>query len=118
MASNDPVNEGHRLKLVCKVRGITGQLSVSWQHKSPHAASFTGVGGLNQEGVLEEPLTGRRASAARPAADTFTLELEEVTAEDSGVYQCVVSEWKTNSKTHSLAQSAYVTVAPFGQSLL
>lgn len=118
MASSATVQEGHRLELTCKVHGISGQLSVSWQRKSAHAAGFTGVGGLNQEGVLEDPLTGRRVSVARPAADTFTLELEEMTVEDSGVYQCVVSKWKTSSKTNSLVQSATVTVVPIGESLL
>lgn len=118
MAGSVSVNEGHPLKLSCKVRGITGQLSVTWQRKSPHAAAFSSVGGLNQEGVMEEPLTGGRATTARPATDTFTLELEEVTAEDSGVYQCVVSEWKTNSKINSQSQSTNVTVVPIGESLL
>lgn len=112
MASAVSVNEGDRLRLNCTVRGIKGQLSVAWQRKPPHAAGFSSVVALNQEGVLEAPPTGRSASAARPAADTFTLELEEVTAEDSGVYQCVVSEWKTNSKTTSHSQTATVTVAP------
>lgn len=115
MASAVSVNEGDRLRLTCTVRGIKGQLSVAWQRKSPHAAGFSSVVALNQEGVLEAPPTGRSASAARPAADTFTLELEEVTAEDSGVYQCVVSEWKTNSKTTSQSQTATVTVVPMGE---
>lgn len=115
MASNVSVHEGHRLKLTCKVRAITGQLSVTWQRKSSHAAGFSNVGGLNQEGVQVEPLTGRRVSAARPAADTFTLELEEVAVEDSGIYQCVVFEWKTNSKTNSQSRSTNVTVVPIGE---
>lgn len=118
MTGNVSVNEGQRLELTCKVRGITGQLSVTWQRKSPHAAGFSSVGGLNQEGVLEEPLTGGRVSLARPTADTFTLELEEVTVEDAGVYQCVVSEWNTNSKTNRRLQSTSVRVVPIGESLL
>lgn len=118
MDSSVSVNEGHRLMLTCKVRGMASQLSVIWQRKSPHAAGFSSVGGLDQEGVMQENLPGRRALTARPAADTFTLELEEVTVDDSGVYQCVVSEWKTNSKTSSQSQSTIVTVVPIGESLL
>lgn len=112
MDSAVSVNEGDRLTLTCKMGGIKGQLSVAWQRKSPHAAAFSHVVGLDPEGVLEEPLTGRGVSATRPAADTFTLELEEVTEEDSGEYQCVVSEWETNSKTTSRSQKASVTVVP------
>lgn len=118
MASNASAHEGHRLKLTCKVRGVTGQLSVTWQRKSSQAAGFSSVGGLNQDGVPVEPLTGQGASAARPAADTFTLELDEATVEDSGVYQCVVSEWKANSKINSRSISTSVTVVPIGESLL
>lgn len=109
------VNEGDRLKLTCRVGGFDGLLSVSWQRKIPPVAGFSTVVGLNQEGVPEELLKG--AVAARPAADTFTLELEEVTAEDSGVYQCTVSELKTNSMTGrtSRTQAANVTVVPVGE---
>lgn len=115
MASPDHVNEGDRLKLTCKVRGIKGQLSVAWQRTTPHAPGFSEVIVLNQEGVLKAPPAGRSALATRPAADTFTLELEEVTKEDSGVYRCVVSEWKTNNKTTSQSQAANVTVVAIGE---
>lgn len=57
----------------------------------------------------------RKIKATRPATDTFTLELDEVTPSDSGDYQCAVSEWKINSKTNSQSQTATVTVAPAGK---
>ncbi|XP_056244433.1 immunoglobulin superfamily member 3-like [Seriola aureovittata] len=110
------VNEGDRLRLTCKVDGIKGQLSVTWQHKSTSTstASFTNVVSLSQEGVLEidKKFVSRKVRATRPATDSFTLELDEVTPSDSGVYQCAVSEWNTNSKTNSQSQTTSVTVAP------
>ncbi|XP_071331872.1 immunoglobulin superfamily member 3-like [Trachinotus anak] len=110
------VNEGDRLNLNCTVDGIKGQLSVTWQHKSTSTstASFTNVISLNQEGVteIEGKFVSRKVRAMRPATDSFTLELDEVTPSDSGVYQCAVSEWKANSKTYSQSQTTTVTVAP------
>ena len=64
---------------------------------------------------IEEDFISRKVRATRPATDTFTLELDEVTPSDSGVYQCAVSEWRTNSKTNSQAQSTNVTVDPTGK---
>lgn len=108
------VNEGDRLELTCRVQGVKDQLSVAWQRKSTSAATFTSVVSLSQEGVMvkAEEFTSRKVKAMRPAIDTFTLELDEVTLSDSGVYQCAVSEWKTNSKTNSQSTNAAVTVAP------
>ncbi|KAF1382634.1 hypothetical protein PFLUV_G00145810 [Perca fluviatilis] len=108
------VKEGEGLKLTCKVRGVKGPLSVTWQRKSTSTAMFTSVISLSQEGVLEkaEEFMSRKVKATRPATDTFTLELDEVTPSDSGVYQCAVSEWKINSKTNSQSQTATVIVAP------
>ncbi|XP_034740484.1 immunoglobulin superfamily member 3-like [Etheostoma cragini] len=110
------INEGEGLKLICKVHGVKGQLSVTWQRKSTSTsmAMFTSVISLSQEGVLEKAgvFMSRKVKATRPATDTFTLELDEVTSSDSGVYQCTVSEWKINSKTNSQSQTATVTVAP------
>lgn len=108
------VNERDKLVLTCKVLGVKGQLSVTWQHKATSAAIFTNVISLSQEGVMETggELSRRRVKATRPTTDTFTLELDEVTPSDSGVYQCAVSEWKTNSKTNSQSQTATVTVEP------
>lgn len=119
MQNSLTVKEGDRLSLTCKVNGGQGQLSVTWQHKatSPLAAAFTDVISLNQDGVMEKgpAFAGRHVRAARPATDTFTLELERVAPADAGVYQCVVSEWKINSKTNSQLISSSVTVAPTGE---
>lgn len=113
------VNEGDRLKLTCTVHGVNGQLSITWQHKSTatSTAIFTKVISLSQEGVTEkaEEFMSRKIKATRPAIDTFTLELDEVTPSDSGVYQCDVSEWKINTKTNSQSQTTSVTVAPAGK---
>ncbi|XP_036964951.1 immunoglobulin superfamily member 2-like [Acanthopagrus latus] len=114
MQNSVTVNERDKLVLTCKVHGVNGQLSVTWQHKATSAAIFTNVISLSQEGVMETAgeFSRRRVRATRPATDTFTLELDEVTPSDAGVYQCAVSEWKTNSKTNSRSQTATVTVAP------
>ncbi|XP_035459820.2 immunoglobulin superfamily member 3 [Scophthalmus maximus] len=116
MQNSVNVNEGGRLKLTCKVDGVQGQLSVSWQHKltSTSTTWFNNIISLSQEGVMEieGSFRSRKVRATRPATDTFMLELDEVTPSDSGVYQCSVSEWKTNSKTHSQSQTTTVTVAP------
>eukprot|EP00066_Takifugu_rubripes_P018037 XP_011607303.1 PREDICTED: immunoglobulin superfamily member 2-like [Takifugu rubripes] len=116
MQNSLTVKEGDRLSLTCKVNGGQGQLSVTWQHKatSPPAAAFTNVISLNQDGVVEKgpAFAGRHVRAARPATDTFTLELDRVAPADAGVYQCVVSEWKSSSKTNSQFISSNVTVAP------
>uniref|UniRef100_A0A671WE40 Immunoglobulin superfamily, member 3-like n=1 Tax=Sparus aurata TaxID=8175 RepID=A0A671WE40_SPAAU len=114
VSSQKVVNERDKLVLTCKVLGVKGQLSVTWQHKATSAAIFTNVISLSQEGVMETggEFSRRRVKATRPTTDTFTLELDEVTPSDSGVYQCAVSEWKTNSKTNSQSQTATVTVEP------
>uniref|UniRef100_UPI003AADE937 immunoglobulin superfamily member 3-like n=1 Tax=Centroberyx gerrardi TaxID=166262 RepID=UPI003AADE937 len=108
------VNEGDGLKLTCKVGGVKGQLSVTWEHKSP---LFSNVISLSQEGVMEvgEEFRQRSIMAMRPAADTFTLELNEVRQADAGVYQCTVSEWTITSngkvqKTNSQSQTGTVSV--------
>lgn len=122
MQNSVNVNEGGRLKLTCKVDGVQGQLSVSWQHKltSTSTTWFNNIISLSQEGVMEieGSFRSRKVRATRPATDTFMLELDEVTPSDSGVYQCSVSEWKTNSKTHSQSQTTTVTVAPAGKTHL
>uniref|UniRef100_A0A674MGH2 Ig-like domain-containing protein n=1 Tax=Takifugu rubripes TaxID=31033 RepID=A0A674MGH2_TAKRU len=119
MQNSLTVKEGDRLSLTCRVNGGQGQLSVTWQHKatSPPAAAFTNVISLNQDGVVEKgpAFAGRHVRAARPATDTFTLELDRVAPADAGVYQCVVSEWKSSSKTNSQFISSNVTVAPTGE---
>lgn len=119
MQNTASVNEGARLKLTCKVHGVKGQLSVTWQHKATSTLTgmFTNVISLNQEGVMEKAaeFMSRKVAATRPAIDTFTLELDEVTPSDAGVYQCAVSEWKINSKIISQSQSATVTVADTGK---
>ncbi|XP_068428064.1 immunoglobulin superfamily member 3-like [Clinocottus analis] len=116
MQNSVAVNEGSRLELTCKVHRVNGQLSVTWQRKSTStsAATFTSIISLSQEGVTEkaEEFMSRRVQAAHPATDTFTLELDDVTPSDSGVYRCAVSEWKINIKTNSQTQIATVTVAP------
>lgn len=112
------VYESDKLVLTCKVHGVKGQLSVTWQHKATSAAIFTNVISLSQEGVMETAgeFSRRTVKATRPTTDTFTLELDKVTPSDSGVYKCAVSEWKTNSKTNSQSQTATVTVEPVGKS--
>ncbi|XP_068602567.1 immunoglobulin superfamily member 3-like [Brachionichthys hirsutus] len=106
------VNEGERLSLTCRVSGVKGQLSITWQYKT--ASGFTNVISLSQEGVMEKggEFVSRKVKATRPAADTFTMELEEGAPSDSGVYQCAVSEWKTHTKISSQSRVANVTVAP------
>ncbi|XP_076025987.1 immunoglobulin superfamily member 3-like [Genypterus blacodes] len=115
------VDEGKKLQLTCKVQGIKGQLSVIWQRKtsSTSVSAVTDVVSVNQGGVMEMggEFTERNVKATRPAADTFTLEMDEVTPSDSGVYQCDVSEWTIKSKTDiqktsSQSQTASVTVTP------
>ncbi|CAB1417644.1 unnamed protein product [Pleuronectes platessa] len=106
------VDEGDRLKLTCKVDGVEGQLSVTWERQS--TSTFENIISLSQEGVteIEGESAGRGVRAARPATNTFTLELDEVTPSDSAIYQCSVSEWKTNSKIHSQSTTSTVTVRP------
>lgn len=119
MQGNLSVNEGDRLKLTCKVDGVKGQLSVTWQHKSTSASTdhSTSFISLSQEGVMEKhgDFRNRKVRAARPATDTFTLELDEITPSDSGVYQCAVSEWAANSRTNSQSQTATVKVNSIGE---
>ncbi|XP_038576576.1 immunoglobulin superfamily member 2-like [Micropterus salmoides] len=116
MQNTPSVNEGDRLKLTCKVLGVKGQLSVTWQHRSASTTTpmFTTLISLSQEGVTAKAkeFMSRKVKAMRPSTDTFTLELDEVTPSDSGVYQCTVSEWNANSKTNSQSQTTTVTVAP------
>lgn len=118
MSNSSTVKEGDSLSLTCKVNGGQGRLSVAWQRRpaSSATASSTALVGLDQDGVLDRgaELSGRTVRAARPAADTFTLEVDGVTPSDAGVYLCVVSEWKTNSKVISQSYSSTVTVAPTG----
>lgn len=119
MQNTPSVNEGDRLKLTCKVLGVKGQLSVTWQHRSASTTTpmFTTLISLSQEGVTAKAkeFMSRKVKAMRPSTDTFTLELDEVTPSDSGVYQCTVSEWNANSKTNSQSQTTTVTVAPVGK---
>uniref|UniRef100_A0A3Q2W757 Immunoglobulin superfamily member 3-like n=1 Tax=Haplochromis burtoni TaxID=8153 RepID=A0A3Q2W757_HAPBU len=106
------VAEGGGLHLSCKVDGVQGQLSVTWQHKPTPTAPFTEIISMSQEGVTEiaEEFVSRKVKVMRPSTDNFTLALDEVTLSDSGVYQCAVSERKPNSKTHNQAQTTTVTV--------
>ncbi|XP_076731043.1 immunoglobulin superfamily member 2 [Maylandia zebra] len=106
------VAEGGGLHLSCKVDGVQGQLSVTWQHKSTPTASFTDIISINEEGVTEiaEEFMSRKVKVMRPSTDNFTLALDEVTLSDSGVYQCAVSERKPNGNTHNQTQTTTVTV--------
>ena len=117
MQQDVSVDEGDGLMLICKVDGVEGQLSVTWERQSTSTALFENIISLSQEGVMEieGELASRRVRAARPAPDTLTLELDEVTPSDSGIYRCSVSEWKTNSKTHSQSNTTIVTVSPIGK---
>uniref|UniRef100_A0A3P8NUN5 Ig-like domain-containing protein n=1 Tax=Astatotilapia calliptera TaxID=8154 RepID=A0A3P8NUN5_ASTCA len=111
------VAEGGGLHLSCKVDGVQGQLSVTWQHKSTPTAPFTEIISISQEGVTEiaEEFVSRKVKVMRPATHNFTLALDEVTLSDSGVYQCAVSERKPNGKTHNQAQTTTVTVTSIGK---
>lgn len=119
MQNSEAVKEGDSLSLTCKVKGGQGQLSVTWQRKPTSAptATFTTVITQNQDGVTEKgpEFASRHVRAARPAPDAFTLELDKVTPSDAGVYLCVVSAWKTNSKTISQSNASTVTVVPTGE---
>lgn len=113
------VREGDSLSLICKVNGGQGRLSVTWQRKAtsaPTAASTTVIS-QNQDGVTEKgpEFEERHVRATRPAMDTFALELDKLTPSDAGVYLCVVSAWKSNSKTISQSNATAVTVAPTGE---
>ncbi|XP_056145813.1 immunoglobulin superfamily member 3-like [Lampris incognitus] len=119
------VDEGDVLRLTCKVNGVKGQLSVSWQHSASRATqSSRNVITLSREGVVEPGVDfgERNITAMRPATDTFTLVLDEATRSDAGVYQCVVSEWTVGSNgkisaTNSQSQSGTVAVTPLESSL-
>lgn len=114
------ITESEKLRLVCKVGGFKDQLSVIWQRKpTPQAALLTDVISLSQDGIMETgaDFMSRKVSGKRPAADSFILELDEVTPSDSGVYQCTVTERKSNGKIYSQSQSANVTVNSIGKLL-
>lgn len=114
------ITESEKLRLVCKVGGFKDQLSVTWQRKPKlQTALLTDVISLSQDGVMETgaDFTSRKVSGMRPASDSFVLELDEVTPADSGVYQCTVTERKSNGKIYSQSQSANVTVQSIGKLL-
>ncbi|XP_035605375.1 immunoglobulin superfamily member 3-like isoform X1 [Oncorhynchus keta] len=113
------VDEGDALQLTCRVSGVKGQLSVTWQHRSASMATgpFSDVISLSRVGVMElgAEFRKRNVRTMRPMADIFTLELGEVTPSDAGAYQCTVSEWTTEAngngkKTHSQSQDCSVEV--------
>nr|XP_046220040.1 immunoglobulin superfamily member 3-like [Oncorhynchus gorbuscha] len=113
------VDEGDALQLTCRVSGVKGQLSITWQHRSASMATgpFSDVISLSRVGVMElgAKFGKRNVRTMRPMADIFTLELGEVTPSDAGAYQCTVSEWTTEAngngkKTHSQSQDCSVEV--------
>ncbi|XP_071003032.1 immunoglobulin superfamily member 2-like isoform X1 [Oncorhynchus clarkii lewisi] len=113
------VDEGDALQLTCRVSGVKGQLSITWQHRSASMATgpFSDVISLSRVGVMElgAEFGKRNVRTMRPMADIFTLELGEVTPSDAGAYQCTVSEWTTEAngngkKTHSQSQDCSVEV--------
>uniref|UniRef100_A0A8C6U083 Ig-like domain-containing protein n=1 Tax=Neogobius melanostomus TaxID=47308 RepID=A0A8C6U083_9GOBI len=116
MANNKSVKEGNKLELSCRVSGVTGQLSVTWQRQSASNPSFSDLIRLDQDGVMAKAEGSLDVSvrALRPAPDLFSLELEEATQADDGVYQCVVSEWKTNNKASSQVATSTVSVTSLG----
>ncbi|XP_047456388.1 immunoglobulin superfamily member 3-like [Mugil cephalus] len=113
------VTEGDRLRLVCTVSGVKGQVSITWQRKATDVQPFADVISVGQDGIVEKggEFKSRSVSATRPTTGTFVLELDEVTPSDSGVYQCSVSEWQTNSKTFSQSAAATVNVVPIESKL-
>ncbi|XP_038149371.1 immunoglobulin superfamily member 2-like [Cyprinodon tularosa] len=110
------VSEGEKLSLICKVEGIKGRLSVSWQRKLMQTQSplFTTIISLSQNGVIEktEAFVTRKVRVTRPATQSFVFEMDEARPLDSGIYECVVTETQTNGKTQSHSQRANVTVTP------
>lgn len=114
------VNEGNKLKLSCRVSGVTGQLSVTWQRQSASNAAFSPLISLNQNGVMAkaEGSLDENVKVLRPAPDLFTLELEEATQADAGVYQCVVSEWKTNNNKASSQVATSTVIIPLLESFV
>ncbi|XP_077584581.1 immunoglobulin superfamily member 3-like [Stigmatopora nigra] len=107
------LNEGDKLKLACKVREYKGQLSVTWQRKVEKMSTFSNIIGLSQEGIVGETAedVGTRISASRPSKDVFVLEIDDITVADSGMYQCMVSAWNTQSKSSRFVTTAII-IAP------
>lgn len=116
----ETVAEADKLRLTCRVDGVKGQLSVTWKHASNPSATFTTIISLSQYGVMEKAETymSRQVTAMRPETDSFIFEVDNIKPSDSGVYQCDVSEWKTNGESHSQSQTTSVNVASVGKMCL
>ena len=128
-AESVAVREGGKLQLTCRVTGFRGPLSVTWDHMpGPASASAAAAGPprrvvvLSQEGVVEpgQDFAQRGVRVTRPAAEEFTLELEEVRPSDEGTYGCTVSEWTAKptgdvDKSHSQRKTCTVNVSLLGE---
>ncbi|MED6238161.1 hypothetical protein ATANTOWER_010750 [Ataeniobius toweri] len=102
--------QGDRLRLVCKVEGVNGGLSIAWQRKSAQSLVYTSIISLSESGVTEkaEAFASHEVRVTRTSTKSFVFELDRVAPSDAGTYGCVVSETQNNGKT--LSQSANVIV--------
>ncbi|MEQ2187917.1 hypothetical protein GOODEAATRI_009653 [Goodea atripinnis] len=106
--------QGDRLRLVCKVEGVNGGLSIAWQRKSAQSPVYTSIISLSESGVTEkaEAFASREVRVTRTSTKSFVFELDRVAPSDAGTYRCDVSETQNNGKT--LSQSVNVNVNSIG----
>uniref|UniRef100_A0A3P9MWL4 Immunoglobulin superfamily member 3-like n=1 Tax=Poecilia reticulata TaxID=8081 RepID=A0A3P9MWL4_POERE len=109
-----PLAPGEKLKLICEVDGVKGQLSVTWKRKPTLSTSslFATIISLNENGVTEKAgaFTSREVRVTRPTTNKFVFELADVAEFDSGTYECTVSETQPNGRTQSQTQNVNVSV--------
>lgn len=115
------VIEGDKLQLTCKVTGFSGQLSITWEHKSGSTAAGSLVARMGHDGVMElgPAFAQRSIRVTRESAGVFTLELSGVTPSDAGTYLYTVSESTARPNggvgIRSLSKTCHVTVRLLGE---